>query len=85
MGVTAFNSSAVPPGHRPGNDFSVEWFDVLLVANDDKLMLGICATASSSASAWCCLAVPIGLAGALMLTQVSNAAAALVLHHRDLA
>ena len=67
MSVTAFNSSAFPRV-LPWECFSVEWFDVLI--NDDKLMLGLRNSLIIGAGV-VLLAVPIGLAGALMLTQVS--------------
>ncbi len=68
MSVTAFNSSAFPRV-MPWECFSVEWFDVLV--RDDKLMLGLRNSLIIGAGV-VVLAVPIGLAGALMLTQVSS-------------
>ncbi|MDH3714079.1 MAG: ABC transporter permease [Gammaproteobacteria bacterium] len=67
MSVTAFNSSAFPRV-MPWECFSVEWFDVLI--QDDKLMLGLRNSLIIGAGV-VLLAVPLGLAGALMLTQVS--------------
>ena len=52
----------------PWECFSVEWFDVLV--QDDKLMLGL-RNSLIIGFGVVILAVPIGLAGALMLTQVS--------------
>ncbi len=67
MSITAFNSSAFPRV-MPWECFSIEWFDVLI--QDDKLMLGLRNSLIIGAGV-VLLAVPIGLAGALMLTQVS--------------
>ena len=67
MGVTAFNSSAFPRV-TPWECFSVEWFDVL--KNDVRLMEGLRNSVFIGLGV-VALAVPIGLAGALILTQVS--------------
>ena len=67
MGITAFNSSAFPRV-SPWECFSVEWFDVL--KNDARLMEGL-RNSVFIALGVVLLAVPIGLAGALILTQVS--------------
>ena len=67
MGVTAFNSSAFPRV-TPWECFSVEWFEVL--RNDVRLMEGL-RNSVFIALGVVLLAVPIGLAGALILTQVS--------------
>ena len=67
MGITAFNSSAFPRV-TPWECFSVEWFDVL--KNDVRLMEGL-RNSVFIALGVVALAVPIGLAGALILTQVS--------------
>ena len=68
MGMTAFNSSAFPRV-SPWECFSVEWFEVL--SNDKDLMTGL-KNSFLIATGVIVLAVPLGLAGALMLTQVSN-------------
>ena len=68
MSVTAFNSSQFPRV-TPFECFSVEWFEVLV--NDDKLMRGLRNSLIIGAGV-VVLAVPIGLAGALMLTQIPN-------------
>ena len=68
MSVTAFNSSQFPRV-TPFECFSVEWFEVLV--NDDKLMRGLRNSLIIGAGV-VLLAVPIGLAGALMLTQIPN-------------
>ena len=68
MGITAFNSSQFPRV-TPFECFSVEWFEVLV--NDEKLMRGLRHSLLIGAGV-VLLAVPIGLAGALMLTQVPN-------------
>ena len=70
MGVTAFNSSAFPRV-TPFECFSVEWFGVL--AADDKLMRGL-ANSVAIGLGVVLLAVPIGMAGALLLTQVPDRA-----------
>ena len=67
MGITAFNSSAFPRV-TPWECFSVEWFDVL--KNDNRLMEGLRNSVFIGLGV-VALAVPIGLAGALILTQVS--------------
>ena len=68
MGVTAFNSSAFPR-MSPFECFTVEWFSVL--ANDDKLVEGLRNSIFIGVGV-VLLAVPLGLAGALMLTQVKE-------------
>ena len=70
MGVTAFNSSAFPRV-TPFECFSVEWFGVLTA--DDKLMRGL-ANSIVIGLGVVLLAVPIGMAGALLLAQVPNRA-----------
>ena len=68
MGMTAFNSSSFPR-ISPWECFTVEWFSVL--ANDAKLVEGL--TNSFFIGIGVVLvAVPVGLAGALMLTQVKE-------------
>ena len=67
MSITAFNSSQFPRV-APWECFSVEWFDVLI--HDDKLMTGL-RNSLVIGFGVVLLAVPTGLAGALMLTQVS--------------
>ncbi len=68
MGMTAFNSSEFPRV-SPWECFSVEWFDVL--RNDKDLMTGL-KNSFIIATGVIILAIPLGLAGALMLTQVSR-------------
>ena len=68
MGLSAFNSSSFPRV-SPWDCFTVEWFDVL--ANDPDLMTGL-KNSVVIAFGVVIVAVPLGLAGALMLTQVSN-------------
>ena len=67
MSVSAFNSSAFPRV-SPFECFTVEWFDVLV--QDERLMEGL-RNSLIIGTGVALLAVPIGLAGALMLTQVS--------------
>ncbi|MEM7250933.1 MAG: ABC transporter permease [Pseudomonadota bacterium] len=66
MSLTAFNSSAFPRV-TPWECFTVEWFNVLV--QDAKLMEGLRNSLVIGLGV-VCLAVPIGLAGALMLTQL---------------
>ena len=66
MGVSAFNSAAFPRV-SPWDCFTVEWFSVL--ANDAKLMNGL-KNSVLIGTGVVVLAVPLGLAGALMLMQV---------------
>ncbi len=68
MGLSAFNTSSFPRV-SPWDCFSVEWFNVL--ANDEDLMTGL-KNSFIIAIGVVIVAVPLGLAGALMLTQVSN-------------
>ena len=66
MGLTAFNSSAFPRV-SPWECFSVEWFRVL--SEDARLLEGL-RNSFIIGIGVVCLSVPLGLAGALMLTQV---------------
>jgi len=66
MGLTAFNSAPFPRV-APWECFTVEWFDVL--TKDDKLVEGL-RNSFFIGIGVILVAVPIGLAGALMLTQV---------------
>ena len=68
MSLTAFNSSQFPRV-TPWECFSVEWFDVLI--NDAKLMNGL-RNSLVIGFGVILIAVPIGMAGALMLTQVGR-------------
>ncbi len=68
MSITAFNSADFPRV-APWDCFSVEWFDVLV--NDDKLMDGLRNSIIIGVGV-VVLAVPIGLAGALMLMHVGQ-------------
>ncbi|MFT5111264.1 MAG: spermidine/putrescine transport system permease protein [Parasphingorhabdus sp.] len=68
MGLSAFNSSSFPRV-SPWDCFTVEWFDVL--ANDEDLMKGL-RNSLTIAFGVVIVAVPLGLAGALMLTQVTS-------------
>ena len=68
MGMSAFNSSSFPRV-SPWDCFTVEWFDVL--ANDADLIKGL-QNSVIIAVGVVIVAVPLGLAGALMLTQVSS-------------
>lgn len=67
MGMSAFNSSSFPRV-SPWSCFTVEWFDVL--SNDGDLMEGL-KNSLIIAVGVVLIAVPLGLAGALLLTQVS--------------
>jgi spermidine/putrescine transport system permease protein len=68
MSLTAFNSAAFPRV-SPWECFTVEWFDVL--RRDEKLMTGLRHSLLIGLGV-VMVSVPIGLAGALMLTQVSQ-------------
>ena len=68
MAMTAFNSSAFPRV-SPWECFTVEWFSVL--AEDNRLLTGLKNSLFIGLGV-VCLSVPIGLAGALMLTQVND-------------
>ena len=63
MGITAFNTSTFPR-MSPWDCFSVEWFHVLM--QDTRLITGLRNSVIIGIGV-VCLAVPIGLAGALML------------------
>ena len=66
MGITAFNTSSFPR-MAPWDCFTVEWFDILL--QDTRLMAGLRNSVFIGLGV-VVLAVPIGLAGALVLMQV---------------
>ncbi len=68
MSLTAFNSSAFPR-ISPWECFSVEWFHLL--TRDDKLIEGL-RNSIFIGFGVVLLSVPLGLAGALMLTQVKE-------------
>ena len=68
MGMTAFNSSEFPRV-SPWNCFTTEWFDVL--RRDEDLMKGL-KNSLIIALGVVVVAIPLGLAGALMLTQVND-------------
>ncbi|MFA9419505.1 MAG: ABC transporter permease [Gammaproteobacteria bacterium] len=68
MGMSAFNTSEFPRV-SPWDCFTVEWFDVL--TKDTDLMKGL-QNSIIIAIGVVVVAIPLGLAGALMLTQVSS-------------
>jgi len=68
MGMSAFNTSSFPR-ISPWDCFTVEWFEVL--SNDTDLMTGL-RNSITIAIGVVIVAIPLGLAGALMLTQVSS-------------
>ena len=68
MGMSAFNTSEFPR-ISPWDCFTVEWFDVL--TKDTDLMTGL-KNSIIIAIGVVVVAIPLGLAGALMLTQVSS-------------
>ncbi len=68
MSLTAFNSSAFPRV-MPWECFSAEWFKVL--SQDARLLEGLRNSLFIGVGV-VCLSVPLGLAGALMLTQVKD-------------
>ena len=70
MGVTAFNANSYPQV-SPWEGFTLQWFGEL--SRDDQLLEGI------GNSLWIglgviCLSVPIGLAGAIIMTQIHHRA-----------
>ncbi len=67
MGLSAFNSSAFPR-ISPWDCFTVEWYSAL--AADDDLVAGL-KNSVIIAIGVVILAVPLGLAGAMLLTQAS--------------
>ena len=67
MSLSAFNSASFPRVH-PWDCFTVEWFRVL--ANDTKLMNGLRNSLFIGVGV-VAVSVPLGLAGALLLTQAS--------------
>lgn len=66
MGLTAFNTSGFPRV-SPWDCFTVEWFDALM--QDTRLVTGVRNSLFIGIGV-VLLAVPIGLAGALMLMQI---------------
>ncbi len=68
MSLSAFNSASFPR-ISPWECFTVEWFGVLI--NDSRLMEGLRNSVIIGIGV-VCLSIPLGLAGALMLTQVSD-------------
>ena len=68
MSITAFNSAGFPR-LSPWDCFSTEWFGVLV--NDARMMSGF-KNSLIIGIAVVFVSVPIGLAGALMLGQLSN-------------
>ena len=66
MSLTAFNSSPFPRV-APWECFSTEWF--IKLSHDERLMQGLANSLFIGAGV-VLLAVPIGLAGAIMLTQI---------------
>jgi spermidine/putrescine transport system permease protein len=74
MSITAFNSSTFP-AVSPWDCLSGEWFGVLV--KDDKIMTGLRNSLLIGAGV-VMVAVPIGLAGALLLTQLQRRARSLV-------
>ena len=76
MSITAFNSSSFPRVY-PWECFTFEWFGKLVAR---PRLMRACRTASSSASLVVAASVPLGLAGALLLTQICPARARRLLH-----
>ncbi|MDB3916835.1 ABC transporter permease, partial [bacterium] len=68
MSITAFNSAGFPR-LSPWDCFSTEWFGVLV--NDARMMAGFKNSLIIGISV-VLVSVPIGLAGALLLAQLSN-------------
>ena len=74
MSITAFNSSTFP-AVSPWECLSGEWFRVLV--EDDKIMTGLRNSLLLGAGV-VMVAVPIGLAGALLLTQLRHRVRSLI-------
>ena len=74
MSITAFNSSTLP-AVSPWECLSGEWFRVLV--EDDKIMTGLRNSLLLGAGV-VMVAVPIGLAGALLLTQLRHRVRSLI-------
>ena len=74
MSITAFNSS-IFPAVSPWDCLSGEWFGVLV--EDDKLMTGLRNSLFIGAGV-VIVAVPLGLAGALLLTQLGRRARSVI-------
>lgn len=66
MGVTAFNTPNYPQAY-PFQEFTLDWFEVLI--HDDELMTGLQNSLVIGLGV-VLLAVPIGLAGAIVMTQI---------------
>ena len=66
MGTTAFNNSSYPQ-LLPWQGFTLDWFSKLV--NDAAMMRGL-TTSLVIGIGVVCLAVPIGLAGAIVMTQI---------------
>ncbi len=66
MGVTAFNTPNYPQAY-PFQGFTLDWFEVLI--DDQELMTGLQNSLVIGVGV-VLLAVPIGLAGAIVMTQV---------------
>ncbi len=66
MGTTAFNSSSYPQ-LLPWEGFTLDWF--VKLANDPAMMRGITNSLIIGFGV-VCLAVPVGLAGAIVMTQI---------------
>jgi spermidine/putrescine transport system permease protein len=70
MGVTAFNTSSYPQAY-PFEGFTLNWFAVM--ANDKDVIYGLQKSAEIGVFV-VLLAVPLGLAGALVMQQVNRRA-----------
>ena len=66
MGVTAFNTPNYPQAY-PFEGFTLKWFTTL--ANDEELITGL-KTSILIGIGVVCVAVPVGLAGAIIMTQI---------------
>lgn len=66
MGVTAFNTPNYPQAY-PFEGFTLKWFTTL--ANDEELITGL-KTSILIGAGVVCVAVPVGLAGAIIMTQI---------------
>ncbi|WP_151115680.1 ABC transporter permease [Hypericibacter adhaerens] len=66
MGITAFNTPNYPQAY-PFEGFTLKWFEAL--ANDDELLTGL-KTSVFIGIGVVCVSVPVGLAGAIIMTQI---------------
>lgn len=74
MAAAAFNSATIPTV-APWKGFTLEWFSILF---KDRILLDATTNSLVIAAGVITLAIPIGLAGALLLTQMQSRARSLL-------